>query len=115
MRFTSHYNGKTFAFEVDDKQLLKAPVWDTHQGHPPLDARKAVGLARTQLRDLVEDSQEWKLKEIALRESPIDGRWLYLIRCHPPMAKLKGLMEFVEIPVLMDGTTVKADVSARKF
>ena len=103
----SHVGTNQYSFQVSWSVIDKTPIWRESEDQPPLAARKALHLARTELSKLFKDGEQWRLDTVGL--SPMmghDGHWVYLVRFYPPA--LPGgieerIIEYMTIPVLMDG------------
>ena len=103
--FASYCAGKKLSFDVRRVDLEAAPSWKQAREYPPLSPRRAAQAAGTFLRRIQPDYHEWVLSAITLEPTPLDNKWIYLVKYRAPVGRegLKGRMEFLEVPVLMNG------------
>jgi hypothetical protein len=107
------HQGKRYDFAITEEVLSRTPPWRTDEEFPPLSPRKAEGLAREQLKRLVEEPESWTRTEIVLQH--IEGdRWVYVIEFmgdHPP-GVIDGPVSTMKLVVLMNGTAVDPKISS---
>jgi hypothetical protein len=107
---TNHYS-----FQVGWTAIDKTPIWREGDDQPPLAARKALRLARAELSKLLKNGERWRLDTVGL--SPMighDGHWVYLVCFYPPAPPgglEEGIIEYLTIPVLMDGIVLEPKIS----
>ena len=105
-------DGKSFYFPVTMAEVVATPAWGADAPHPPLSARDAIAIARRQLDELVTDRAVWRFDQVCLSEFGAD-RWAYFVgfrREYPPEIAVIGADTFY-IPVLMNGATIKPEVT----
>lgn len=113
--------GEAWQFVVRGHEIDKNPRWSERNDRPPLAPRAAVRSARAFLRQMkCKDADAWEVLEVALR--PIGGErdlWIYVVKFGEPLPVPKGSVigsvfpRVVDVPVLMDGTTVPHSVGTR--
>jgi hypothetical protein len=104
-------DGNSFDFSLTKAEIVATPRWKTGSEHPAVSPRDAISTARNQLKTFVADGDKWRLDNICLFDLGED-RWIYVVRFgreYPPTTAVFGA-EYLEIPVLMDGSTVKPKV-----
>ena len=114
-QYSSYVKTNRYDFKVTEADMASTPVWKDQDDHPPLAARKALGLARARLAQLVSDSKDWKLDSLSLQPWGDGSHWYYLAVFTAPAPSDRvyiGRPVDMTIPVLMSGETVKPKVSA---
>jgi hypothetical protein len=104
-------DGNSFAFTLSKAQIEATPQWRTDSEHHAVWPQRAIDIARNQLKTFVADGDKWRRDDICLFDLGGD-RWIYVVRFgreYPPDIAVYG-GEYLEIPVLMDGSTVKPKV-----
>lgn len=111
-QFSSYEADKRYDFNITSSLLASTPIWDKDETNPPLSARSAMAIARTSLRTLFADGDQWRLTEVALHPVHSD-RWVYLVTFMEPPRNgcMDCLSPLFSVVVLMDGTAVQATVS----
>jgi hypothetical protein len=107
-----HRPGKQFDFSVTDTAVKATPVWTPEATCPPLEPRRAIEIATTQLHDLVKDPAKWYFLQINLVDFGDHLHWVYVVmfdRQYPPDLAVYG-GDYFQIPVLMNGATLKPKV-----
>jgi len=110
--FTVEYNGKKYEFHIPDQDLQKTPAWTANQQNPPLSARRAMEIARTEISMLLPNGKDWRLYEVTLR--PIDDHWVYLVQFLEPLrgdGNGQQLSSGFQVVILMNGVAVMPRVS----
>jgi hypothetical protein len=102
---------------ISRKAIANAPKWRDGDDNPPVSARSALVIA-TRERDRIDrlldydrSVYKWKLKGISLK--PADGGgwyWLVEFEQRAPSVSILGMVPFLHIPVLMDGTVAVSAV-----
>ena len=115
----SYVGTNQYSFEVSWPVIDKTPIWRESDDQPPLPARKALRSARAELSKLFLDASRWRLDSVGL--SPIlehEGHWVYLVRFYPPAPPgggvEQGFIQYMTIPVLMNGVAVEPKISRWK-
>ena len=104
-QFSSYVRGERWDFDVTRTDLDSAPVWKDTDSAPPLPPRDAIAAAKKRLTELVPDSEQWRVNQVALR--PLSGGWLYVVEYEPPPpTPLGGLTTPVSLVVLLDGRAI---------
>ncbi len=105
--------GKRYDFEVYEDDLAQTPSWQTDDEFPPLSPRKAEKLAKSQLKELVEQPDKWRRGAIALHQMSGGDKWVYIVHFsgfHPP-GVIDGAVPMMRIVVLMNGRVIKPKTS----
>ena len=103
-------DGNSFTFPLTKAQIEAMPRWSDSDARA-ISPRVAIGTARNQLRTFVADGEKWSFRNICLFDLG-DERWIYVVSFHreyPPEDAVFG-GEHLEIPILMDGSTVTPEV-----
>ena len=69
--------GENFSYKLFDEDFARVPVWDAEAGDPPVSINRAVNLAKTNLPRFVQNSDNFKIRRILLREYANTGKWFY--------------------------------------
>jgi hypothetical protein len=105
-------DGNSFSFTLSKAAVEALPQWGTRSGTTAVSPRYATEVARNQLKTLVPDGDNWRLGDVCLSDLRED-RWAYLVRFYreypPEIAVFGG--EYLEIPVLLDGSTLKPTIT----
>jgi len=118
MRLLNTYQQKEYQFVITQADLDRSPAWEENQDAAPLAPRAAVESARRYAMDdllrKVRPSQQWLMRRITIEH--VGGRenqWIYIIDFIPEQgdAVLLTALPVFRIPVLMDGTVPRANVT----
>lgn len=104
-------DGNSFAFALSKAEIDSTPRWVSDSDHHAVAPRHAIDIARNQLKGFVADGDKWRLDDVCLFDLGHD-RWIYVVRFgrqYPPTTAVYG-GEYLEIPVLMNGSVVKPTV-----
>jgi hypothetical protein len=104
-------DGNSFAFTLSKAEIEVTPRWGSDSQHHAVSPQRAIDIARNQLKTFVADGDKWRRDDICLFDLGGD-RWIYVVRFgreYPPTTAVYG-GEYLEIPVLMNGSTVKPKI-----
>ncbi len=107
---------RCFVVTLTDQALQRSPAWRPTDANPPISARTAMSLAEREKRKLVKDANgwTWHLESAALVPRDSD-RWYWRVRYTADNVHgIGGLPPYLSLAVLMDGTVIEPDVSARR-
>jgi len=105
--------GRRYDFGIYEDELSRTPPWRTEEEFPPLSPRKAEASAREQLEKLVEQSERWNRRSIALHQMSGGDKWVYVIHFSGfhPRGVIDGLVPEMKLVVLMNGQVVRPRIS----
>ncbi|MEO6848206.1 MAG: hypothetical protein ABI443_11155 [Chthoniobacterales bacterium] len=110
LSITTVIAGANYAFRVPEGRLYASPPWKDFTTPPPLDPGKAATIALAQMKQLFPKISHWGLISITLDRIKDDtrwGHWIYIVQFHlNPDGSGKAYTP-VQVPVLMDGSTVQ--------
>jgi hypothetical protein len=105
--FSSHTRGVRWEFSLTRAALDQSPAWPEGDPWPPLSPRRAIELAWQQLRTLVGDTERWRFNAVSLKQVGPKQTWIYVVQiAEPPPRPDGGVHSWIEMIVLLDGTTV---------
>ena len=103
-----------YFFQCPRSQISSQPQWKPEDDYPPLPPRKAEAAALAQARRIRPDIPEWSSLGICLRQSDA-GVWFYVVTLTRGDAFLRtGVLDHLEVPVLMSGETVQVFTEGNK-
>ncbi len=111
LQFSSSYKGQTYTFDITQQELESAPEWADDEDNPPVSMRKAMTLARADLKANWPDAANMPIVNISLHKLDWDfstqvpaqaKKWYYMVQFSPTSSGDK--LQFIQVPVLMDGT-----------
>lgn len=101
-------NDNFYTVKFSDRDLIQTPLWNPEKDdNPPLSARKAVEVARTNLNQCVSGaSEKWSLSSIELKPFGTD-RWIYEIEFDCPSAACRDeKSRSFKISIKLDGAAL---------
>jgi hypothetical protein len=109
---TQTRNGYDYSIKVSDEDLRDTPSWNPEKADAaPVAMRKAIEIARTNLKRFAPDStEEWDVEKIALHQMGKD-KWLYEVSFYCFVDRCGGDPEGggFTIYVKMDGTILEPE------
>ena len=104
---------KRYDFGIFEDDLSRTPPWRTEEEFPPLSPRKAEASARDQLKKLVEQSERWNRRSIALHQMTGGDKWVYVIHFSGfhPRGVIDGPVPEMKLVVLMNGQVIDPRIS----
>ena len=108
-RYVSEVGDKRYTTCVPTDLLKAAPRWDpTTTPAPPLAAGTATKAAQAVVHELFPSETGWHLNSVSLHSSS-DNRWYYIVSYlrSDRFSQFGFRIPGIDIPVLMNGTTVK--------
>src|SRR6476469_5910550 len=71
------FRGHSYSYSVPISNLEQGPLWDKQNPEPPLSLGRALSVARSEAFNLVRDTQDFKIVEVALKR--LFGDYYYYI------------------------------------
>jgi hypothetical protein len=108
---STFYGGNVYSYKISDEDLVNTPKWNPAKEEPPLSLRKAVEIARLNLRRFVKKPDGLDVEKIELRQMGIEA-WLYQIgfHCWKDECEDKAGASF-NIYVKMDGSVIDPEIT----
>jgi len=113
---TQTHNGYDYSIKVSDEDLAGTPSWNPEKTDAaPLALRKAIKIARANLKRFAPDSTDkWDIENVNLHQMG-ENKWLYEVSFYCFLAKCPGANVGFTLYVKMDGTIVEPEKTvARK-
>jgi hypothetical protein len=113
--YYSRVGEEKYEVKVTWSDVEQTPKWAAKDPWPPMSPRDAVTAAERQLRALVTDPDNWRLRGIWL-DWVGEDRWVYVVRYFqvlpprrptPPYGHTHPGAGFVQVVVLMNGETIQ--------
>lgn len=99
--------GKEYCFDIAKSVLDSAPPrWYAKAQFPPLSPRKAEAVALKEARQIRPDVRQWireSINLVPLNDLVDNGHWYYLVKLRRGDIDSTGVLEYLDIPVLMNG------------
>jgi hypothetical protein len=108
---STFYGGHAYSYKISEEDLVNTPSWNPEKGGPPLSLRKAVEIARVNLRRFVKKADGMAVEKIELRQMGIET-WLYQIGFHCWKAECEDEAgNSFTIYIKMDGSVIEPEVT----
>jgi hypothetical protein len=111
--------GYPYVFPISDADIAGSPEWTSERDYPPLPPRKAVALAKEEVRRLAPEVADWALKDISLQRIRNEPRevWCYVVVLGRADLVSTGPPATLEVPVLMSGKAIRgtSDLGDKAF
>jgi hypothetical protein len=78
---STFYGGNAYSYKISDEDLANTPSWNPAKEDPPLSLRKAVEIARANLRRFVKKADGLDVEKIELTQMGVE-KWLYEVSFH---------------------------------
>jgi hypothetical protein len=104
---------KEYQFKASEADILRTPIWKPDAAFPPLSARKAQEIARTEFDHLFGKMKHpWAVRETTIVDVG-DGHFVYVIQLEQwPPEEACTMCDYMRIVVLMDGTVPKPRITS---
>lgn len=105
------YGGNAYSYRISDEDLVNTPSWNPAKEDPPLSLRKAVEIARVNLRRFVKKADGLDVEKIELRQMGVET-WLYQIgfHCWKDKCEDEAGTSFT-IYIKMDGSVIEPEIT----
>ena len=108
---STFYGGNAYSYKISDEDLMNAPLWNPAKEEPPLSLRKAVEIARINLRRFVKRADVLGVEKIELTQMGVE-KWVYEVAFHCWKEECEGEAgSSFRIYVRMDGSVIEPKIT----
>ncbi len=107
---SAYYGNHRYDFRFTTTDFEICPKWDFSDEMPSLGFKSAAMAARICLGSIVDNPKKWEIFRISLEALDEGNEWIYKVSFLSPPESSSNMREYVEIPVLLSGKTIKPSV-----